>query len=126
MVDTPSHVVKTGNFTLEQLGLCDEDVFNIVASITNDEWEAGGSLDAGIDNAAVQVLARQVAERLVGREYQIQNGNATRGVSQVLSLDGGREHQPLNTEPAFAVRVVGDRGRTRKHCHFQGVLLMLC
>ena len=42
--------------------------------------------------------ARQVAERLVGQEYQIQNGNDTRGVSKVLSLDGGAEHQPLDTE----------------------------
>ena len=67
-------------------------------------------------------MARGVAERLVGGAYLAQNANATRGVRDVLAIDGGEKHMPLNAEPAFAVRVVGDRGRTARHCHFQGVL----
>ena len=64
----------------------------------------------------------RVAARLVGNNYLSQNTNATHGVSAVLAIDGGSQHLPLNTHPAFAVRVVGDRGRTGLHCHFQGVL----
>ena len=67
-------------------------------------------------------MARRVARRLVGDPYLTQNANATHGVSAVLAIDGGDTHQALNTDPAFAVRVVGDRGRTGRHCHFQGVL----
>ena len=43
-------------------------------------------------------------------------------LGDVLKIDGGNNHVPLNIEPAFAVKVVGDGGYTSKHVHFQAVL----
>ena len=123
LVDTPEHVLKLAvQCSLVQLGLSERDLERIVNAVTAKEWLQGGTLDAGVTDLDIQALACEVAKRLVGADYLAQNACATRGVSAVLEIDGGAEHEPLNVQPAFAVRVVGDMGRTGRHCHFQGVL----
>jgi hypothetical protein len=112
ITDTPQHVWKLGaRCSLAQLGLSEDDLNRVVKAVTTEEWQSGGTLDAGLDDMEIQAMARRVARRLVGDPYLTQNANATHGVSAVLAIDGGDTHQALNTDPAFAVRVVGDRGR---------------
>ena len=92
LVATPSNVVRVASsVSLGKLGLDHSHLAQIVKSVSKKEIMDGGTLDAGLKDAGVDILARNIARRLVGTSYMEQNSNATIGVRGVrgVTIRGG-------------------------------------